>query len=56
MFMHIGAYIAVIPVPQDGDVVKEHIRTLESQLVEPAVFGNNMLQRIGRKVIVSLHP
>ena len=30
VFVHIGAYVAVIPVPQDGNVVKEHVRTLES--------------------------
>ena len=29
----------VIPVPHDRNVVKKHIRTLNSKLVEPAVFS-----------------
>jgi hypothetical protein len=55
VLVHVGAYIAVIPVAENGDVVKKHVRPLESQLVEPAVFGDNVFQLIGRKIIVGLH-
>lgn len=41
--MHIGAHIAVISVAQDRNIVKENIRALEAELIEPAVFGYHML-------------
>ena len=41
VLMHVGSYVPVIPVAQDGQVVEEHIRTLEAKLVEPSVLGDN---------------
>ena len=55
VFVHVGAYVAVVPVAEYGKIVKEHIGTLETQLVEPAVFGDYEFQLIKRKVIISLH-
>ena len=37
--MHMGADVAVVPVTEDRDIIKEDIRSLETKLVEPAVFG-----------------
>lgn len=42
MLMHIGANVAVVPVAQNGNIVEKHIRPLQAQLVEPAVFGNDV--------------
>ena len=55
MLMHIGTYIAVVAVAQDGQVVEEHIRSLQSQLVKPPVFGNDKLQIVLRHIIVCFH-
>ena len=41
VLMHVGSHVPVIPVAQDGQVVEEHIRTLEAKLVEPSVLGDN---------------
>ena len=40
MLVHVGTHIAVVPVAQDGEVVEEDIRPLQSQLIQPAVLGN----------------
>ena len=42
VFVHVGAHVSVIPVPENGNIVKENIRALETQLIEPAVLGNNI--------------
>ena len=55
VFVHVGAYVAVVPVAEYGKIVKEHVGTVETQLVEPAVFGDYEFQLIKRKVIISLH-
>ena len=43
VFVHIGTDIAVIPVAENGNLVEKHVRSLQSQLVQPAVLGNDML-------------
>ena len=53
--MHMGADVAVVPVTEDRDIIKEDIRSLETKLVEPAVFGYHMFQVVVRKVIVGLY-
>ena len=55
MLMHVGSHISIIPVPQDGDIIEKHIRSLKSQLIEPTVFGNNVFQRRRRQIVVGLH-
>ena len=55
VLMHVGAYVPVVPVAQDGQVVEKDIRPLESQLVKPAVFGDNEFQGGLRQIVVSLH-
>ena len=55
VFMHIGAYVAVIPVAQNRQIIKKHIRSLKTKLVEPAVFGYHMFQVVVWKVIVGLY-
>lgn len=55
VLMHVGSHISVIPVPQDGDIIEKHIRPLKSQLIKPAVFGDNVFQGRRRKIIVCLH-
>ena len=52
MLMHVRAYIAVIPVAEDGQVVKEHIRPLKTQLIKPSVLGNDKLQIVLGHIIV----
>ena len=42
ILMHMGADVAVVPVTEDRDIIKEDIRSLETKLVEPAVFGYHM--------------
>ena len=42
-FMHIGAYIPVVSVSQYRYIIKEHIRTLQPKLIQPSVFGDDML-------------
>ena len=44
VFMHIGTYIAVVSMAQDGQVIKKHVRPLETQLIEPPILGNDKLQ------------
>lgn len=55
VFMHVGAHIPVIPVAQDWEIVKEYIRALQAQLIEPTIFCDNEFQIVLGKVIVSLH-
>ena len=55
MLVHIGAYISVVSVAQDREIVKKHIRPLKSQLIQPAVLCNDKLKIVGRKVIICLH-
>lgn len=55
VFMHMGAHIPVISVTQDWEIVKEYIRALQAQLIEPTIFCNNEFQIVLGKVIVSLH-
>ena len=55
VLVHVGTHVSVIPVPQDGNIVKEHIRPLQTQLVEPAVFCNNVLELVVWKIIVGFH-
>ena len=43
VFVHVGAYVPIVPVPQDRDIVEKNIRPLEAQLIKPAVFGNHVL-------------
>jgi hypothetical protein len=43
VFVHIGTYIAVIPVAENGDIVKKYIRSLETKLIKPSVFGDYTL-------------
>ena len=43
MFVHVGAHIAVVPVPENRNIVEEHVRSLQAQLIEPAVLGYQML-------------
>ena len=43
VFVHMGTDVPVVPVAQDRDIIKEDIRALEPDLVEPAVFGDHML-------------
>jgi hypothetical protein len=43
VFVHVGADVSVVPVSQNGNIVKKHIRTLETKLIKPAVFGNDTL-------------
>ena len=50
-----GADVAVVPVTEDRDIIKEDIRSLETKLVELAVFGYHMFQVVVRKVIVGLY-
>ena len=33
---------AVIAVAQDRDIIEKHIRSLQTELVEPAVFGDRV--------------
>ena len=42
VLMHIRAYVPVVPVAEDRDIVEKHIRTLKPKLVKPAVFGNQV--------------
>ena len=56
MLVHVGTDIPVIPVPQDRNIIKKHVRPLQPQLIEPAVFGHNMLERGRRHIVVRLHP
>ena len=42
VLVHIGTHIPVIPVAEDGDIVKKDIRPLEAKLIKPAVFGDNI--------------
>ena len=37
-----GADIAVVSVTEDRDIIEKDIRSLESKLVQPAVFGYHM--------------
>ena len=46
VLVHIGAYISIIPVAQNRNIIEKHIRSLKPKLVEPAVFGNNKLTTI----------
>ena len=55
VFVHIGTDVAVIAVAQDRDIIEKHIRSLQTELVEPAVFGYHMFQVVVRKVIVGLY-
>ena len=55
MLMHIGADIPMVSVAQDGQIIKKHIRPLKTQLIQPAVLGNNKFQIVLRHVIVRLH-
>jgi hypothetical protein len=55
VFMHIGAYIAVVSMAQDGQVIKKHVRPLETQLIEPPILGNDKLQIVLRHIIVCFH-
>ncbi len=55
VLVHIGAYISIIPVAQNRNIIEKHIRSLKPKLVEPAVFGNNKLQLSGRHIVVSFH-
>lgn len=55
MFMHIRTHIAVVPVAQDRDIIEKNVRALQAELVEPAVFGNDVFDGSIRKVVVSLH-
>jgi len=43
VFMHVGPYISIVPMTKNRNIVKKHIRTLETKLIKPAVFGNNTL-------------
>jgi len=40
VFVHIGTYVAVIPVAENGNIIKKHIRSLEAELVKPSVLGD----------------
>jgi len=40
VFVHIGTYVAVIPVAENGYIIKKYIRSLEAELVKPSVFGD----------------
>jgi len=42
VFVHIGTDVAVIAVAQDRDIIEKHIRSLQTELVEPAVFGDRV--------------
>lgn len=42
ILMHMGTDVAVVPVTQDRNIIKEDIRSLKTKLVEPAVFGYHM--------------
>ncbi len=55
VLMHVRAHIAVVAVAQDGNVVKKHIRALQPELVEPAVFGHNVFECGIGHVIVCFH-
>ena len=55
VFMHIGTYIAVVSMAQDGQVIKKHVRPLETQLIEPPILGNDKLQIVLRHIIVCFH-
>ena len=55
VLVHVGAYVPVISVAQDRNIVEKHIRPLQSQLVEPAVLGDNTFQLVVGKIIVGLH-
>ena len=52
VFVHIGTHIPVIPVAQDGKIVKKDIRSLQSQLVKPAVFGDDIFKLVVGHIIV----
>ena len=55
VLVHVSAHVPVIPVAQNGDIIEKDIRSLKPQLVKPAVFCDNMLQRLIPHIIVSFH-
>ena len=55
VFMHIGTYIAVVSMAQDGQIIEKHVRSLETQLIEPPILGNDKLQIVLRHIIVCFH-
>lgn len=55
MLMHIRTHIPVIPMSKNRDVIKENIRSLEAELVEPAIFGNDIFELIVGQIIESFH-
>ena len=54
-FVHEHADVAVVPVPGQGNVIKEDIRPLEPQLEDKAVAAHHVLKISGKKVMEGLH-
>ena len=55
VLMQLGTYIAVVSMAQDGQIIKKHVRSLETQLIEPPILGNDKLQIVLRHIIVCFH-
>ena len=55
ILMHMGTDVAVVPVPQDRNIIKEDIRSLKTKLVKPTVFCNDKFKVVLRHVVVCLH-
>ena len=50
-----GAYISIVPMTKNRNIIEKNIRSLKTELVEPAIFGNDMFQKAVRKVVVSFY-
>lgn len=55
MFVHVGTDISIVAVAQNRNVVEEDIRSLKTELVEPAVFRDDVFQLVVGEVVVRLH-